>query len=82
MSNELDNIIISAFANKCNQIYKLNREEKEYWLIVADAYSKEVDDIYGIYFCLLDKGYDYFHTRIISEDELSSFLYMKPTKIY
>lgn len=82
MSNELDNIIISAFVNKCNQIYKLNSEEKEYWLIVTDAYSKEVDDIYVIYFCLLDKGYDYFHTRIISEDELSSFLYMKPTKIY
>lgn len=54
MSNELDNIIISAFANKCNQIYKLNREEKEYWLIVADSYHEEVDNIYNVYFCLLD----------------------------
>lgn len=75
----LDSVIVNAFMDKCSQIYKFN---EEYWLIVKDVYSQETDSCYEIYFSILDEGWEYFELRIIGEDELKEFLYMKPDKIY
>lgn len=82
MLNKLDDIVISAFANKCIQIYKLTNNEADYLLVVDNCELKE-DDCCNTYFVLLDNNYYYyFEVRIISEDELSGFLYMKLKKIY
>lgn len=80
----MDKKIVKTFSTKedVKEIYKYGKREKEYWIIVADAYSEKVDDIYELYFSLLDTECDYFEMRIISDDELHRFLYMEPEKIY
>ena len=59
MLNKLDDIVISAFANKCIQIYKLTNNDADYLLVVDNCELKE-DDCCNTYFVLLDNNYYYF----------------------
>ena len=80
----MDNIIIKTFSTKedIKEIYKYEGNEKEYWLIVDDVYSKTSMEYYDLYYDLLENADIYFDVKILNVDDLKGLDYMNPKKIY
>lgn len=77
----MNDIVIESFKNIVTKIYKLTNKYDEFLLVVPNDSAD--DDIYDVYIKTLDNNDDiYFEIRIIYEEELGGFLYLKSEQIY